>query len=200
MRLKFSGLAILLFLAGELSARAQVAPSARVGGIPLGISFGISRYYLDYGPGRYMEGAVFRAGAPFFHGFGLDVSARSIFMFTPESLTRMQQTTYLAGVFYESRPFRGLRAFGRFGGGLGTIEFSSTNPFYTTGSSTVYAPSGGFEYPIVDKVYLRGEYEYQFWKNFQGPNFLNPRGVTLGVTYYLRGYRVRPHPIDRQTP
>jgi opacity protein-like surface antigen len=176
------------------SGMAQVAPAANQGGRPIGFGVGFSRYDLDYGPGRYMEGPVGRASVGIFHGFGIDGSARAIFMNTPPELTRMQQNTFLAGAYYETQPLIGrLRLFGRFAGGIGTIEFPSHNPLYTRDSYTVYAPSGGIEYPIVPKVFLRADYEYEFWKHYHGTNDLNPEGFTIGVTYYVQGMHARRH-------
>jgi opacity protein-like surface antigen len=186
---------MLIIPGGKLEA--QVAPAAKVSGLPIGIGAGFSGYNLDYGPGRRMEGLVGRVSFGVFRGLGVDFSARTIFMNTPTQLTRMQQTTYLPGVYYETRPvFARLRPFARFGGGWGVIEFPSNNPLYTRDSYVVYAPGGGAEYAISEKVSLRGEYQYEFWKDFHGPRYLNPQGWTAGVTYYVRGRHVRPHPMS----
>jgi len=177
------------FCATELSA--QVAPAAQRGGFPISIGFGMSGYNLDYGPGRWMEGPVIRAGFGIFHGLGVDVSARSIFMNTPPELTRMQQNTFLAGAFYDGWHKGRVNPFARYAGGIGTIAFPSRNPLYTRDSYTVYATGGGIEYQLTRKAVLRGEYEYQWWKQYHGPRDLNPQGVTLGVNYYLHGRHVR---------
>jgi opacity protein-like surface antigen len=173
---------------------AQVAPAAHVGALPIGIGLGMSSYNLDYGPGRRMEGPVIRAQVGIYHGLGVDVSARAIFMFTPPELTRMQQNTYLGGLFYDGLTFGRFRPFVRGAVGLGTIEFPSRNPKYTRDSYTVYAPSGGVEYRLTPRVALRADYEYQLWKDFQSKNYLTPQGFTGGVTYYLRSHHLRPHP------
>ena len=172
---------------------AQVAPTAKLGGYPIGVGVGLSRYYLDYGPGRYMEGPVAWANISLFHGLGVDGSARSIFMFTPDSLTRMQQTTFLGGVFYEGPHYHFVRPWVRGAGGLGVIEFPSKNPLYTRDSYSVFAPSVGADFQVSDHVAIRTQYEYQFWKDYHGPKYLNPQGVTVGVMYSLRGPRPRPH-------
>jgi len=185
---------LVFFLAGRLPA--QVAPAAKVSGIPLAISIGMSDYDLDYGPGRRMQGPVIRAGAEVFHGVGIDLSARAIFMNTPTQLTRMQQNTFLGGVYYTAPSVWKIRPFVRFGAGVGNIEFPSRNPKYTRDDFTVYAPSGGIEYPIIPKVYFRAEYEYQFWEQYLGKGTLNPQGGTVGVTVYLGGRHLRPHPMD----
>lgn len=177
-------------------AAAQVAPSARVGGLPIYVGVGISRYYLDYGPGRYMEGAVGWAGIDLFHGFGVDGSARAIFMNTPATLTRMQQNTYLGGVHYNFRMIGRVRPYARMGGGIGDIEFPSKNPLYTRDSYSVFAPSAGADIRIVDHVAIRGEYEYQFWKDYQSPHYLNPQGWTIGAVYSFSNSRLRPHHLN----
>jgi len=199
MRLKLLSAAAALCASlgfASLTATAQVAPAAIVGGLPIGIGVGFSRYQLDYGSGRFMEGPVVRASVGLFHGAGIDISARSIFIDTPPQLTRMQQNTFLVGAFYEAPPIFHVQPFVRFAGGLGTDEFPSRDIHYTRDSFTVYAPSGGVEIPVSRKVSIRAEYEYQFWRQYQGPNDLTPQGATLGVTYYLRGRHLRPHPLS----
>ena len=175
------------------SLRAQVAPAAKVGGLPIAISVGISDYNLDYGPGRRMQGAVIRAGWNLFHGIGIDGNARTIFINTPSPLTRMQQSTFLGGVYYEAPPVWRIHPFVRVGAGIGLIEFPSRNPFYTRDTFSVWAPSGGIEYPITHKLFARAEYEYQFWHQYLGRNDLTPQGGTIGVTYYMSGMHRRPH-------
>lgn len=199
MRLKsnqasFFAVVSLLFAASSLTA--QVAPAARVGGLPIGVGVGMSGYLLDYGPGRWMEGPVAWASVGVFHGAGVDLSARSLYIGLPSGVSRMQQSTFLLGGYYEARPILHIRPFARFAGGVGLIEFPSRNPLYTRDTYTVYAPSGGVEVPVTDRIVVRAEYEYQFWQKFQGPNDLTPQGVTLGVKYYLRGHRLRPHTLD----
>ena len=199
MRLKaglISFFAALSLLFAGSSLTAQVAPAARVGGLPIGFGVGMSGYLLDYGPGRWMEGPVAWASVGVFHGAGVDFSARTIYINLPPELSRMQQSTFLLGGYYEARPFWHIRPFARYAGGIGLIEFPSRNPLYTRDTFTVYAPSGGVEIPIVDRVVVRAEYEYQFWHKYHGPNDLTPQGVTLGVKYYVRGHHLRPHPVD----
>jgi hypothetical protein len=185
--------AAAVLLSGGIVSRAQVAPSAKVGGIPLAVSVGISDYNLDWGDDRRMQGAVIRAGWSFFHGVGIDFDARTIFINTPEPLTRMQQSTFLLGAYYVvPRPWP-VRPFVRYGGGIGLLEFPSKNPLYTRDTFTVYAPSGGIEVPVMNKLSIRGEYEYQFWQKVFGPHDLTPQGYTIGVTYYVGGIHRRPH-------
>jgi opacity protein-like surface antigen len=175
--------AILMFSGRNLLA--QVAPAAKLGGLPIGITAGFSDYNIDYGPGRRMQGLVAEASLGLFHGLGIDGSARAIFMNTPSQITRMQQNTYLGGVFYETPGIWKIRPFARFAGGIGTIEFPSRNPLYTRDSYNVYALSGGAEYPITPKVFVRVEYEHQAWHHYHSLNDLTPSGWTVGATQRL---------------
>jgi hypothetical protein len=73
-------------------------------------------------------------------------------------------------------------------GGVGKVDFPSTNFFYTSETSALYSIGGGLEYKTWRTLYVRGQYEYQFWKGFRsGSQALNPSGLTIGATYYLRG-------------
>lgn len=186
----------LLLVVGVQQACAQVAPAARVGGIPITFGVGMSDYNLDYGPGRRMQGPVAWAAVDVFHGFGVDASARSVFMNTPLALTRMQQSTFLGGVYYEKPHFWIIKPFVRAAAGLGVIEFPSRNPAYTRDSYSVFAPSGGLDFQVSRHVAVRTQYEYQFWQNFQGRNYLTPQGVTIGVSYSLLRSHVRPHELN----
>jgi opacity protein-like surface antigen len=186
--------AMLLFAAHP--GIAQVAPSARVGGLPVSIGVGMSSFNLDYGQGRRMEGPVVRGGIDIWHGVGVDASARSIFMFTPTTLSRMQQTTFLVGAFYEGPKVFHVRPFARFATGKGIIEFPSDNPKFTRGSYLVFAPSGGVEVPLSSKIALRADYEYEGWRNYRNDHDLTPQGYTIGVDYYLNGIHRRPHPLN----
>ncbi|HEX4319627.1 MAG TPA: outer membrane beta-barrel protein [Acidobacteriaceae bacterium] len=186
--------AMLVSFGGSL--RAQVAPAARVGGLPLSVSVGISDYNLDFGTDRRMQGAVIRAGWNLFHGIGIDANARTLFINTPPQLTRMQQSTFLGGVYYNAPSVFHIRPFVRMGAGTGLIEFPSRFPLYTRDTYTVVAPSGGIEVPITRRVSARAEYEYQFWKEFRGPHDLTPQGGTIGVSYYFGGFRVRQHRLN----
>lgn len=181
----FFALCAASFFAVGGVARAQVAPAASGGGRPIGISVGISDFSIDYGHDRRMLGPVARGGIDLFHGLGVEGSARSIFMFTPDKVTRMQQSVFEGGAFYEAPGFHGVHFFANGGVGLGLIEFPSNNPKYTRDTYTVFQGGGGFEFHMVHRAYLRAEYTYQSWRDFLGPNQLTPQGETLGVTYYL---------------
>jgi opacity protein-like surface antigen len=78
-------------------------------------------------------------------------------------------------------------------GGLGSADF----PKGTYGGSierqhdtfTVLTLGGGLDYKLAHRVYLRADYEYQFWfdygRGIGKPGFgtINPNGFSIGASY-----------------
>jgi len=176
-----------LFALASLSAAAQVAPAAKIGGLPLGVGVGVSDYDLDYGPSRRMIGISAWADYNLFHGLGVEAEGTSIFADKPESLSRMRQDTIKGGAVYKYHPIFHIRPEVKYLIGLGSIDFPSHNPLYTHDTFTVSAAGGGAEYRAWQNLYAHFDYEYQWWYSYHGPRALNPNGFTIGATYYLRG-------------
>ena len=179
-------LAALLVLS-TLPVCAQVAPAVKYGGIPLGVGGGLSDYSLDYGHGRRMIGASVWVDYNLWHGVGVEGEGTSIFAAKPDSLTRMRQDTGKVGVIYKAHSEFGIRPYAKFLYGLASMDFPSHNPLYTHDTWSMYSVGGGGEYRVWNAVYVRADYEYQFWDNVFGKHTLNPNGFTIGGTYYLRG-------------
>jgi len=192
-----------LFFLSTLPIYAQVAPAAKVGGLPLGVGVGLidfdSSYYypnLPYWNGR-MVGVSAWADYSIFHGFGVTVEGTELFAGKPTPLSLEGQTLYGSGpkegtiqggfIYRYHRIFK-VRPFVEAMGGEGRIDFPSTDPFYTEETSPLWSAGGGIEYHAWNNFFLRGKYEYQTWKGFRsGTQSLNPSGGTIGVTYYLKG-------------
>lgn len=191
----------VLFSLASLSGMAQVAPAAKISGLPLGVGVGFSDYdtdyyypYLPYWSGR-MTGISAWADYSIFHGLGVEVEGTSLFGNKPTSFLpadevhgSLSEESIQGGLIYKYHPVFKVRPFGKFMGGVGRIDFPSTNPFYTSENSGLFSAGGGIEYRLWRTVSLRGEYEYQWWRDFRsGSQSLNPNGFTIGATYYLRG-------------
>jgi opacity protein-like surface antigen len=185
MRSKLVLAALITLL--TLPVFSQVAPAVKIGGLPLGIGVGLSDYALDYGFGSRMLGVSAWGDYNLFHGLGIEAEGTSIFADRPERLARMKQQTIKGGGIYKYHPIFGVRPYVKGVLGIGSIDFPSNNPLYTHDTYTVYAFGAGAEYRAWKTLYVRGDYEYEFWQKFQGPRFLNPNGFTVGATYYLRG-------------
>jgi hypothetical protein len=176
-----------LFTLSTLPVCAQVAPAAKISGLPLGVGGGITDYSLDYGPGRRMLGISAWADYNLFHGLGVEAEGTDIFIDKPDSLTRMKQETIKGGLIYKYHPVFQITPYAKAITGLGSVDFPSRNPLYTHDTYILFAVGGGAEYKVWRTLYARGDYEYQFWYQFQSRHYLNPNGFTVGATYYLRG-------------
>ncbi len=196
-------LAVLLFLS-TLPALSQVAPAARVRGIPLGVGVGLTdfdtdyyRPYLPYWSGR-MIGISVWADYSIFHGLGVEAEGTSIFGNKPKPVNpfnpgavfygSVKEETAQGGFIYRYHTVYHVRPFVKGIGGLGRIDFPSENPGYTSENSGLYTLGGGLESKVFQNIFVRGQYEYEHWTGFRrGTQSLNPSGFTIGATYYLRG-------------
>jgi opacity protein-like surface antigen len=176
-----------LFILSTLPVFAQVAPAAKVNGLPLSVGFGVSDYDLDYGHWGRMIGLNATVDYDVFHGLGIEAEGTSIFLDKPAGLVRMKQDTIKGGAIYKYHPVFHIKPFVKGLVGLSSIDFPSHNPLYTHDTYSMFALGGGAEYRVWKTLYIRGDYEYQWWPNFQGPRALNPNGFTIGGEYYLRG-------------
>ena len=182
-KLVLAGLIVL----SSLPLFAQVAPAVKIGGLPLGVGVGFSNSDLDYGQGRRMSGISAWADYNLFHGLGIEAEGTTISFGKPASLTKMRQDTIKGGAIYKIRPVFKVRPYVKFLVGLGSIDFPSDNPFYTHDTYGMEAAGGGAEYRVWNSLFVRGDYEYQWWPKFHSKNTLTPNGFTIGATYYLRG-------------
>ena len=192
----------VLFALSSLSAMAQVAPAVKIGGLPLGVGVGFSDYdtgyyfpYLPYWSGR-MTGISAWADYSIFHGLGVEVEGTDLFGNKPtpfppanEIYGSLSERSIQGGILYKyPRTVFKVRPFAKALGGVGRIDFPEKNPSYTYENSGLFSAGGGLEYKLWRTVFVRGEYEYQWWEDFRGGNqSLNPNGFTIGATYYLRG-------------
>jgi len=201
MRSKLVLAALIFLLASPVFA--QVAPAARIGGLPLGVGVGLTDFDTDYykpnipyWSGR-MTGISAWADYSILHGIGVEVEGTSIFAGNPKPVARpgqvlygssLKESTVQGGIIYKYRTVFKVRPFVKALGGIGQINFPSLNYFYTEETSGLYSIGGGIEYRAWNTIFLRGEYQYESWKGFRsGSQPLNPNGFTIGATYYLRG-------------
>jgi opacity protein-like surface antigen len=177
----------MLFLAATLPASAQVTPSSQQSSVPLVVGVGFSNFNTDWS-GR-LSGATlwadwnFNQGPSFLQGFGIEVEGRDLnYGRSSGAPKNLRQDSLEAGVIYTLRRYHNFHPYGRFLGGLGSIDWKGV-PGYQHDTRTVWAPGGGVEYRAWQHVWVRGDYEYQFWTDFFNHHALNPNGVTIGVAY-----------------
>ena len=185
-------LAVIL-VSAAFSSFAQVAPDARRPGIPLTVGVGYSNYATDWfgrleGPSLWLDWN-FDKGPALLKGLGIEVEARDLNY--GRSTPNLRMDTASGGVIYHWRHFDRFSPYAKFLVGYGSIDFITTDPNYKHDSRTVLGPGGGAEYRAFGNVWVRGNYDYQFWTDFFDHHALNPNGVTVGVSYDLGGFRER---------
>lgn len=191
MRLfKFYMFGFLIVCVGTACAIGQVTQQAEQGKLPLKVGVGISDYSIDWGQSRQMIGISAWAdwrlkGVPsFMRGTGIEIEGHHIAYDRPASLSKMKQDSGLGGFVYQWSHYDRVQPYGRFMIGFGSIDFDNTlDPSYTHDTRTIFAPGGGADIRVWHSVYVRADYEYQFWRQLFGPNDLTPQGVTIGAVY-----------------
>jgi opacity protein-like surface antigen len=183
-----------LFLAAALPVCAQVAPSATRGSLPLQVGGGISAYYSDWsgnllGPTLWVDVSPPRVPRVL-QGIGIELEGRDLNYGRTGDESKLRQDTALGGAIYRWNHFHNFRPDAKFLVGFGNQDFNNeANPYYTHDTRTVYAFGGGLEYRIEGNIWIREDYEYQFWTNFFNHHALNPEGFTVGVVYDFRNGR-----------
>lgn len=193
-------LAALLTLT-TLPVFSQVAPAVKINGIPLGIGVGVVSYDTDYYRPNLAEwsgqmvGVSAWANYNIFRGIGVEVEGTSIFANKPKPSVpageivygSLKEETIQGGIIYKFHERYKLHPYAKAMGGIAKVDFPSVDPYYTAETAGVFSASGGLEYRAWRNIFLRGQYQYQWWEGFRGGTGFNPNGVTFGATYYLRG-------------
>ncbi|WP_420236575.1 outer membrane beta-barrel protein [Telmatobacter bradus] len=183
---------LLVCLLTAVSLRGQSAPSAHEGSLPLMVGGGVSNFNLDFGAGRRMTGVTLwgdwdLAGHRLVpHGLSLELQGRSIHWGLPQGFSLMEQNTYLGGARYSWEHYRNVHPYAKCLAGIGSIDFPPYPNGYSHDTRDVLAPGGGLEVRASKQVWVRADYEYQFWRHIFGVHDLNPNGFTLGVEYSFK--------------
>jgi len=72
--------------------------------------------------------------------------------------------------------------------GDGSIDFTVA-PNYSHDTREMYVPGVGADTRFYRSLWLRVNYEYQFWPHFFNYHALNPSGVDVGVAYDFGRFR-----------
>ncbi len=193
MRLKLAPKLITaaMFVAAVFPTYCQVAPTARQGSVPIVVGAAFSDFRLDWGPGSKTEGIS--AWVDWYpnrmpgvlNGLGIEAEGHDINYGRPAGITKMRQDTGEGGAIYAWNRFRNFRPYAKYLVGIGSIDFPPVGT-YSHDTFTVFSPGGGVEYRAWRHIWIRGDYEYQFWHHTFGPHDLNPNGFTIGASYDFR--------------
>jgi hypothetical protein len=186
MRLKLVIAAVML--TATLPVFPQAAPAVKGGGgIPIVVGAGFSSFYTDWsayerGPALWIDWSFYN-GRSFLSGFGLEVEGRDLNYWRSGDVPNLREDTIGGGPIYHWRQFHRLHPYGKFLISYGSIDFTSDDPFYRHDTRTVYAPGTGADYRVWRNVWVRGDYEWQFWRDFPHTHALSPDGFTIGASY-----------------
>ena len=198
-----------LALVAALPLVAQVVPSAEQGGPPIVAGAGVSAFNIDWGQDafgqvRYMEGITVWVdwnltnihGPSLLKGLGVELEGRDINLGLPASLsnaelhdkgTNMRQDTGMGGIIYTVRRWNRVHPYAKALAGIGSIDFPplpASPAWYRHDDRTVGAFGAGADLRAWRSIFVRTDWEYQFWPDlFGSPHPLTPTGITLGVVY-----------------
>ncbi len=202
MRLKlFPPLSLALCLFSFVHpAFSQAAPAGYEGRtLPIAIGGGVAGIKTDWGKSVMYGGTLWIDYFPphlphMLSGLGLDVEGRDVNYGRPTNVpANLRQDTAVGGPIYMWRRFPNLQVYGKGLIGFGSMDFTIYGaPGYTHETRTIFAPGGGIQAHAYKHVWVRADYEYQFWPDLfphNGTRSLNPQGITLGAVYDFRGYR-----------
>ena len=189
----FRTLSAVILVSAAFSSFAQVAPEAKSLGIPLTVGVGYSNYATDWhgrleGPSLWVDWYL-NKGPALLQGFGLEAEARDLNY--GRNTPNLRMDTAAGGPIYRWRHFNRFTPYAKFLVGYGSIDFVTSNPNYSHDTRDVLGPGGGAEYRALGNLWVRGNYEYQFWPDFFNHHDLNPTGFTVGVSYDMGGFRER---------
>jgi hypothetical protein len=162
---------------------------------PLAVGVGMSNFDIDWGYNRSgerrMNGITMTLDTDLpratglLKGFGMEVEGRDLNYYRPADMKRMRQSTILGGSTYAWPYSQNVRPFVKYLWGMGSIDFPRKG-HYSHDTRMVQAPGVGLECRLFDRMWLRGDYEYQFWPHLFGPHSLNPNGFTVSTLYDIR--------------
>jgi len=168
-------LLVLLGLAPPLFSQA-LPTASRSADVQVGIGYAVGR--PDYGH-RTIPGLSVYADIDLRPHLGGEVEFHSI---ADTSGSQMAERTYELGARY----FRSYDAFVPYAKamlGFGQLHYPQG---LTTLDYSIFAGGAGADFKLSDRIYLRGEYEYQHWNGFANGG-LHPQLVTLAIAYHFPG-------------
>jgi opacity protein-like surface antigen len=200
MRLKLFpplSLAVLLVFSTNLS-HSQTAPAARsFAPIPITVGVGIADYSPAWNHGRLLGGALWIDYTPEWlpgplRGLGVEAEGRDLSLnYSVKNGPLYREDVASGGALYTWRHYRRFRPYGKFLVGYGNADWHGRLPGSRQQQSrTVTTAGGGFEMDAIHRVWVRADYEYQWWPDFfdvdtPGQGSLTPQGFTLGVSYHF---------------
>jgi opacity protein-like surface antigen len=192
-----SGLPAILLISLSIPALSQVEPAAGHpgGGLPVSVGIAYSNYMTDLNGGRLSGATVwsdwnFYKLPPLFDGFGIEVEGRDLNAHQPKNDPNLRMDTIAGGPIYTTHFYHRFHPYGKFLIGFGSVDFTSSNPNFHHDTRTMYVAGGGADTRVYKSIWLRVNYEYQFWPVFFHPyQTMNPSGIDVGFSYDFAHFR-----------
>jgi opacity protein-like surface antigen len=207
MRLKLfppASLAVFLVLSA-LPGHAQVAAAGEGRTIPFNVGAGFSNYdtdigsyqKADVGSDRLSGGTVWMDYDPTFlpgrlYGLGIEAQGRDLDLNHTTDQPYLREDVASGGAIYRWNRIFAVRPYGEFLMGFGNADYETTSGLHYHQTRTVTTAGGGAEFDAFHRLWVRADYEYEWWPDFfinGKPNVaaprLQPQGITLGFTYHF---------------
>ena len=193
--MKKPSLLLTVFLAcTSIPALCQVVPAVGHpgGGPPLSVGIAYSNYNTDWS-GRLSGGVVwadwnFYKLPPLWDGLGIEIEGRHLNFDRTGGDPKLRMDTLEGGVIYTTHFYRRFHPYAKFLFGDGSIDFTVA-PDYSHDTRSMYVPAAGADTRFYKSLWLRVNYEYQFWPDFFNHHAFNPHGWDFGVAYDLSDFR-----------
>jgi opacity protein-like surface antigen len=154
------------------------------------------------------------------NGIGVEVVARDLSLWGPIELSKgyggfncgtnlppncqpnpsgLRFDTAEGGLIYRWHRYARFHPVAQLLAGFGNEDFPASSAHYPSGrlythdTRNFFAADAGLEYRLKRKLDIRAEYEYQFWPDFLGHNYVKPNGFTVGVLYSFKPYYPHAH-------
>lgn len=198
---RFKALSVLLIVGASIPALSQVVPavSGRAN-LPFRVGAGYSIFETDWpfgggrlgGPSVWIDYDVPKMPASW-SGLQLEVEGRDLNYTREVSNPDLRQYTVAGGVNYAWRYDPAFHPYVKFLVGVGNEEFGPTSvPGYHKDSRIFYAPAVGLDIRAYKRLWVRADYEYQFWPNFFEYRTQQPNGFTIGAFFDLSKFALIP--------
>ena len=194
----FRFLLVLFIVSAPFPAFSQTSPAVQgIRNLPFRVGAGYSNYGSDWsgrlgGPDVWIDMDLPKL--PSWAGLQLEAEGRDLNYNRTGRDPKLRQYTFAGGVNYAWRYDPAFHPYVKFLAGVGNTSFSVLSPNfpnYTHDSRTFYAPGGGVEVRAAGRLWIRGNYEYQFWPDFFRHHTLTPHGFTVGMFYDFSKFALR---------
>lgn len=185
----------ILFFGGSLSSFAQVVPAATEGhSSQWSFGGGMAGFNPDLGHERLYGGTLWvdyslAKLSPALRGAAVELEGRDMSLDHQRTSPVLRLDTVDLGATYTLDDFHGIRLYAKLLSGLGNADYlTGLPPRRYNQSRTVTSFGGGLEYLVYRRIWVRLDYEYQYFPDFfyvdtpkQAP--LDPQGFTVGAVY-----------------